>query len=631
VTLNVLVPCVSPPSGYEFKNWLNPPALKFVSSTNLLASYFETCNLDQSAKCIDYSSTNQQGWFKNSSNVCDNCFKIENFSTCNWKQFRDLTTCRDTTPSQCKPCRGLLPPNAAFTKAKFPFYFDETEQMPCEWDCNVGFFKQNNTCVACSKPINSNFEAGPYRSSLVKPEICLNPTTCKFFGGSPLLGCMYVCKVGYKLTNGSTCTLCPEKICQPGEIQYVNSDNCYDCKSCPNFVDDSVFVESCNFECNAGFYQKNNTYCEACQILNCSNDYYSGDCYGMQNSKCLKCSLCEPGTYLVNNCNVTHDTLCAPCNNELPIHSYYWNACNTTCLDGYVEQNSQCTICAKSDNDCMIGKRFTTNCTGENLGCQNCTVPDTFNWCWTGGSVCAWDCLKNYRKYRNKCVFDATKNFNPFCAAESVVLLTTTTPTTSSQLSTTTAITTTLKVFQNEIQFINLDLNECLCKSNEIQQELSTLLGIRVYVSGCQENALLIPCVNFQCQCANNMTKTRRRLLQTTTTTVYIVYDGQVQNNVTIFEYATQTVFQKKVRVLSLQSLELPLNNITWQQILFFPQSKTNSAELPIYAIVIIVVVILAILILVGIFGFGSIVTFNDSKSKSSNYQGVLNVKLNLN
>jgi len=85
------------------------------------------------------------------------------------------------------------------------------------------------------------------------------------------------------------------------------------------------------------------------------------------------------------------------------------------CLPRHVNVNGTCIKCSYSDLECPIATKFTSNCTAQNKGCLPCTEPKTQNWCWTSGSICAWDCLKNYRKISGQCQFDSLKNWNPYC------------------------------------------------------------------------------------------------------------------------------------------------------------------------------------------------------------------------
>lgn len=589
IVLNVLLACQSLPSGYQYVNWLTPPVIRQeVVSNNV--SFSPECDLQSSTQC-------KHGWYKNAAGVCQSCVTDETYTSCGWRQFRDLTTCAGLQSALCRPCRGVLPPNAVFTKAKAPFYFDTTESMPCEWDCNAGYYKVNNSCIACVKPLNSNFEAGPYRNATTLPNICLSPTNCRFFGGSVQEGCMYVCKVGWKLINGTTCEPCPETNCLPGQVRYVRSDNCYDCKSCPVAVSNATFLENCDYACNAGFFQNNSTQCQQCSSIQCPYGQYAGNCSGGQDTQCVACSDCEVGSYQVSSCTPLQNTVCAPCSNVLPAHSKYVDNCSTACVANYVPTDTGCTKCALSDNDCVIGTKHSSNCSAVDLGCQNCITPETYNWCWTGGSLCAWDCLINYRKIRNKCVYDTSKNFNPFCAWPGIVA-TTTVPSTTPP--TTTPISTTAPpkiVYRNQIQVYNMELRDCLCQGEQLQTRLSSMLGTRIYVAGCQGNDNLIACQNFQCKCNMNS----RRLLEVSYATIYLVYDGVVLDNATIFETALQSVLAKDVRVTSIQSTELPVQSITWQETLIFPDRRATTSTFPLYAIgLIIAVCIVVIGVLLG-------------------------------
>jgi hypothetical protein len=451
VMLNAFVPCASPPEGYKFKTWNPIPGTKTVTMTSFQYAS-EPCDREASMECIDYSASTQKGWFRNASQLCQPCTRSSPLTTCTWNEFRDLTTCTKTQDSQCVPCRGTLPLNGVWTLARSPYYFDSNEPMPCQWDCNAGYYRDESSCLACTnKPENANYDVGPFRiGNTVPNDICLNNATCKYFGGTKVNGCMWKCAFGYQFTQTIDgvfkCAKCDDVVCSPGEVKGVDSETgCPLCQQCSPLVANATYGANCEFSCNAGFY-KSGMSCVKCSVRTCPANFYSGGCSGVFDSSCVQCSTCAASFMVYTPCTSLTDTVCAPCTKPLLSNSMYDSMCNVVCIAGYVMVNGTCKRCAQSNADCSVGTGYNATCTPENLGCTTCRPPQTLNWCWTEGSSCAWDCIQNYRKNfaTNVCVYDTSKYWSISCLSVPITTPAPSTTTTTSipSTTTTTSITT---------------------------------------------------------------------------------------------------------------------------------------------------------------------------------------------
>lgn len=428
--LNYLVSCSVLPEGYEFKEWSTRPSVK-VKILNPGESFptEENCNLLNSARCKAYSSTLKKGWFLNSSNVCQLCKSSSTQQTCGWFEYGKLETCNGVQDTQCAPCRGNIGQEAVFTNSYFPFYFDDSQSSPCNYDCNTGFYKNDaGTCTLCTnKPDNSIYAKGPLRidDTELDGKYCISTTDCKYFGGTKLKGCDWECLPNFRKIEkyGITpreymCEACPVVTCLPGfKLERPSFSPCLACVSCNDAISNAIYSGGgCNQICNSGFYRKNNTFCEKCTLKTCSSNEYNYGCFDALDFSCKACSVCPIGSTVKRQCNLTHNTQCEGCTAVLVANSEYDSSCNVVCSSGFVMSNGQCIRCATNDNDCPGGKYYTPSCTESNRGCLNCTSPDTYNYCWVSGlQACQWSCARFFRKTSNVCVPDNSITTYPLC------------------------------------------------------------------------------------------------------------------------------------------------------------------------------------------------------------------------
>jgi hypothetical protein len=653
-SLNTFLPCNAPPEGYVFKAWSAIPPIQTLAYTGQ-TTISTDCSLQSSTECIDYSAASSKGWFRNASGLCQPCTRTSTYTTCTWGQFRDLGTCTKLQDSACMPCRGTLPANGVWTMAKSPFYFDSTTASPCDWDCNAGFYKDSatQTCKACTNiPANANADVGPFRPRgvTIPATICLDPrdpSTCKYFGGTELNGCDWRCKTNYEVKTSTdlsfTCAPCPTVTCLPGEQKYINTavGGCEACQICTPLVLNAQYGAECSFTCNPGYYKSSSTMCSPCSVATCPANYYSGGCGGSSDSSCQLCSSCAIGTRVGTPCSATADTVCVPCTDALVPNSAYSSTCAVVCNAGYVMVNGLCVACAASNADCPVGRRYNATCTSENVGCSNCTAPATLNWCWTAGSVCAWDCLRLYKKTNGVCNYDTTKTWNVNCLSVPVTTAapttTTNAPTTTTAIQTTTVLqtttaiqgttalqtttsmqtTTSLKtttalqttsttpppttaaepiVVRDTLTVSQVTVQECACRANDLNQRLSGALGSPTFIISCEQGDVVVLCTNFTCPCTSGA---RRRLLQAADTQINYVVKVPPTNPAPtpqLIQAAIQPVLARAV-VVSVAAREvLPTTTITWDQtVLLFKRAADDASAATVGVVVAVVIVFIAI------------------------------------
>ena len=415
---NVFIPCSPPPLGRRFKAWTKfqtkGAAIMCTSTTNC-SNFQASCNLSLSTECIGWNDTLKKGWYATDAGECAPCPSTSTYSTCDWGFYRNLSDCMPSRQSGCFPCHGTLPLNAVWTTSKFPNHFDDSEANPCKWDCIKGYYMDGSECRACNKPANSEFDYGPYivyGNTDPPAKTCLNASTCQYFGGAKGMGCAWNCPSGFSLDvnqyGDTSCKPCPVLSCQPDETIVV-VDTCGECLKCDNIVMNAVYQPGCKFTCADGYYMLNPAYCALCSVKTCPAGQYSGSCGGASDSICIPCTTCSAGYGISTPCSASADAVCSACTSDLVPDSTYDASCNVVCNAGYVMYFGQCMLCAESDTSCGVGAKKAESCTAENLGCEACTGPQLYNWCWADMiTACYWDCGPGYRKLNNSCVADAS-------------------------------------------------------------------------------------------------------------------------------------------------------------------------------------------------------------------------------
>lgn len=669
VLLNTLIPCSSPPTGYEFKDWDILPTVKQVSiitGTEFVAE--ENCNIGQSSRCKPYNRTSKTGWFMNASNVCQPCTRSsENYQTCGWFQFGDLETCNGIQDTQCSPCRGNRGPESVHTNTYSPFFFDDSVEFPCNYDCNTGFYRETNgICTLCSnKPEFSNYAPGPLRisDSDVDGKFFISPTDFKYFGGTKDKGCNWECLANYRKIEiyASSprqwmCEACPSLACLPGTEPRLTLSGCSACLSCPLNIRNAYYVSGCNQVCNAGFYKKNATHCEPCMLKTCSANQFNDGCIGSNDYFCVACLDCALGSTMKKQCNATHNTQCSDCTNTLIPNSQFNTICQVVCLPGYVMSNGECVSCASNDNDCAAGKYYSPECTAETRGCLNCTLPQTYYYCWIAGIyACGWSCIRGYRKVNGvQCQVDNSVLTSPQCLTpvvyppptisttaplttrlsttatnqqttsrfltSSTVKITTTTTrptvttsstrpasTATSAYKTTTSIPTTSPIpeaYRYTIDVENLNVQQCLCKSREFVMEMSLSFQSPIYIISCSDQKRETMCVNFTCPCGN---QTTRRLLQLTanSTRVSVVSEKIIVPNDTAVNNILKKTFSVESYVKSSSTQKLDMQGVYWNVNELFKKFVngvlTGSEDMTLYIIIGTVGGVVLILIVVAL------------------------------
>ena len=421
MTITSLVRCDTPP--------LSKMLLPYVSGSGSVTCSSIPCDVTVSSsslcatQCAFYNGS--KGYFGDGT-TCSPCTTASQYSACTWGQYSNLSACGPLIDAPCAPCRGTLPANAIWTIPKPPFYFDNSEPEPCQWDCEPGFYKSNNQCVACTAIPNSVWLPGDL-SGTTSIMWTLNPTTSKFFGGNPSVSiesrCNFQCEFGYTATlrlfanpRYYTCDACTTTTCEPGTTSVFDpTTGCKICSAClgtapPN----AMFYSDCSWVCNSGYYRSGST-CVACDTSSCTAGQFKTQCTNLSNSVCSTCSTCMPGKYTLVPCGAL-DTECGVCQNTLPANAHWSSGCLWQCNSGYVSDGVRCLACKTTFSQCAYNQQVTANCTADNLGCTMCAEPQTYNWCWTGTSQCSWSCLTKYLKVSGQCVYSAAVTTSPACA-----------------------------------------------------------------------------------------------------------------------------------------------------------------------------------------------------------------------
>ena len=189
--------------------------------------------------------------------------------------------------------------------------------------------------------------------------------------------------------------VCDECSMPTGEFNWVSSGVLYDSTSCSyvcasDWFQDSGGCSRCSFEapCEKGWYE---------QICTPDHDY-----------RCLLCSTCALGTRVSETCGINNDTVCAPCDSELPEGGSWVTDCQSTCTLPKIK-NTMSNVCMLCAPQCSSGW-YVTECTTLNnfTGCEQCLIPVNAIALWPGyghAHSCPWTCLENLvYDFNNSCV-----------------------------------------------------------------------------------------------------------------------------------------------------------------------------------------------------------------------------------
>jgi hypothetical protein len=394
--------------------------------------------------------------FYNSASACVRCSTEQ----CAVGQYR--TACTADANSRCAACTNPIPANAAYTSAGSPF-----DSNNCAWACNAGYFKDGNTCRACTR---TQCAAGEYRLACTPDKDgtcapCTNwqPEHAKFVAPGPYSEnkCEWGCISGY-YRDGSACRTCATGTCPIGQYRSActGTDNAV-CKSCTNLPPHGVYTGagqpgqsgSCETSCAPGFVRLTAGSCVACDTSTCPTGQYRSACTVAADGKCGACTnapanadytgsgqpygsnncawACRPGYYRSGQscvacstaacpvgqyrgaCAATADGACQVCTTR-PSNSIYTsagtpyntNACQWSCASGYFRADGTCKSC--STTDCPSGQYRGQCADTADRPCLACTKkPDNAVFSSAGSpynaDACAWKCGAGYYRSGGAC------------------------------------------------------------------------------------------------------------------------------------------------------------------------------------------------------------------------------------
>ena len=314
-------------------------------------------------QCKPWNGT--AGWYLvPSTGLCTPCVYE---TACAATQYSNMDACGPTSPPQCTPCPGALPPNALSWANPGRIL---TGYPPCDVVCRNGFIRTDNfTCIYC-------------------PNL---PENAKV-----TVGCSWVCSLGY-LQVGNLCVRCTNEpvSCGVGTyLGYVDGLQCAKCLPCSNAVPNSIFTSAgsnngpntCALRCNPGTFIdptygldvfENPIVCAECSVPQCvSGQSFLVGCTPQSDAYCAPCSDCPIGYDVRLPCTIGADTVCLACDASLLPANAVWTAAGCEqweCMDMFYPStdNTHCIPC-KQPNNCTKNDRFDY----ISAGCGVCTPCD---------------------------------------------------------------------------------------------------------------------------------------------------------------------------------------------------------------------------------------------------------------
>lgn len=223
----------------------------------------------------------------------------------------------------------------------------------CKFDCDIGYYKVNDECKKCSDSC----------------EICKDPTTCTNCEDNHVIyegQCVTDCPPHYVEVNG-VCEKCTDTDC----LKCKSDDTTYCIKCEGNTI---LYQGDCIAQCPASYYFKDDKcikcddHCISCTELKCD---ICEDGYFLQQGKCVKD--CGDGQYedkvsgkcidcTTDNCKECNPSGCIVC--DLPLVLTLNGECKSVCDDGSFAVNNTCNPCETGCNKC-----------NNNKDCTECILP----------------------------------------------------------------------------------------------------------------------------------------------------------------------------------------------------------------------------------------------------------------
>lgn len=304
--------------------------------------------------------------------------------------FFKFVTCTHDTDSTFVACSPIVTGGRLTGDARD---FDEA----CEFECDVGFHAEADTCVQCPDLPAGHF----YVDNL----------------------CSVACNESlgfYDPPNNRAVVSCLDcsSSCDNGRYHRRRDDAC-ECEDCLHlmrgenwqfmsagkFVDDAY---SCDIECVDNHFL-DFTICRPYSEVVCQDHEFVIPATPVSDTSCQACRYCM-GQNKTRECNGTHDTVCSPCPLLTNGMIYIDDECSATCARGFVynrilEQCEQCShVCEKGA--VHPPDELRDNCTH----CVSCDPPPPSN-AIVFENTCRWACPLGFVFETSTCVEETLSIF----------------------------------------------------------------------------------------------------------------------------------------------------------------------------------------------------------------------------
>ena len=294
----------------------------------------------------------------------------------------------------CYSC-GTLPWNAYYTS-----------RGSCIWQCNSGYVKSGNTCVASGYNYGTTGQCGTSINSCVSGTFydTTDYGNYAYWNCTGTNGTAVSCSAYNNGYNYGTTGQCGTTVnsCVSGTFYDTTDSGNYAYWNCTGSNGTSV---SCNAYTGGNYYGTTGQC--GTSINSCvSGTFYDTTDYGNYaywnctgtNGTAVSCSAYNNG-YNSNNCSVGQywtGSMCLACTSK-PSYSYYTNVgtCDWSCDSGYYRSGNTC-VSNYNNTYCSAGQYLSGNT------CYSCgTAP--WNAYYTTAGSCDWSCNSGYYRSGNTC------------------------------------------------------------------------------------------------------------------------------------------------------------------------------------------------------------------------------------
>jgi hypothetical protein len=293
------------------------PPVAATACTKDSEDIFSCVSPDCPTECKPWDGT--VGWYQQYDGSCGQC--VFDADQCQNYEYLDMTTCGPDTSNvpTCVQCTLEQLPENAF-QWNNPRSLNFKGKYKCDYECQAGFLKYNNTCLNCP-PI-------PEHTVITN-------------------GCDWECVQGYT-RNKTSCVPCPPPTSCPfgSFVDFTNSTSqCPTCQACDGsgLYQNTAFNSrtNCSYTCKSGYYTPAGTDpttnfplgpCIQCTQRICEEGSYPTTCTITENSQCVSCDVCSIGYKQTAACTPQSKTVCQPCDPSLKPKNAEWTPfCGWSC------------------------------------------------------------------------------------------------------------------------------------------------------------------------------------------------------------------------------------------------------------------------------------------------------------